>query len=163
MRRLPPFAVQHDIENEAEVRGFGRVQHVGVNSMSLRLPGRACGELMNSLQSFAMIVLYEEMPGSTDLRPPGETGEQMRFDEALRQEKICLLRNAVDDAFSAGRERPDPDLIGISSRYMHHDLLPVHDLLAILIDEFLMRRRSVEPGRHKDLYIGIGLRFTNAP
>ncbi len=42
--------------------------------------------------------------GEHALASSGETGEEMRLDEALRHQQVCPDRESVEDKFSSGRK-----------------------------------------------------------
>src|SRR5208282_4591156 len=61
----------------------------------------------------------------------------MRLDEALRKQQVRLHCDPVDDALASGRKRADLDHSGVVRRDVHHDVLSIHNLLPVFVDQFL--------------------------
>jgi len=82
----------------------------------------------------------------------------MWLNKALRKQEVRFSCGPVDDALSSGRKRADFNHGGVIRRYMHHDLLVIHNLLAVFVDELLLRRGTMEACGDQYLYVRIRLR-----
>ncbi len=64
------FAVQYNVDDEGQACSTSSVKHIFVDWLWSRLPVRAFIRIDGVTWRFAMIVLYDAIPGRTDLRPP---------------------------------------------------------------------------------------------
>ena len=86
----------------------------------------------------------------------------MRLDKTLREEEIRFGCDPVDDALAPGWKRSDSHHRGIVGRDMHDDVFAIDDLLPVLVDQFLTRRRTVKAGGDENLYACVRLRGPNS-
>ena len=67
----------------------------------------------------------------------------MRLNKALGKQQIAIDGNLVDDALATRRQGADLFHHAVVSRDMHNDFLVGNDFLTVLVDEFLVRRRTM--------------------
>lgn len=67
------------------------------------------------------------------------------------------------DALAAGWKRADLLHGRVINGDVHNNLLLVHNLLPVFVNQLLMRRRAMKTGRHQNLDVRIRLRRTNPP
>ena len=76
----------------------------------------------------------------------------MRLNKALGKQQIAIGGNLVDDALATRRQGADLFHHAVVSRDVHNDFLVGNDLLAIFVDEFLVRRRTVHTRSDQDAH-----------
>ena len=80
----------------------------------------------------------------------------MRLNEALGKQQIAIGGNLVDDALATRRQGTDLFHHAVVSRDVHNDFLVGNNLLAILVDEFLVRRRTVHTRSNQNTHASLG-------
>lgn len=63
----------------------------------------------------------------------------MGFNKALCNQQVCIYRDSVDDALAAGWKCADLCHGCVVGGNMHDDLLMVHNLLSVFVNQFLVR------------------------
>ena len=80
----------------------------------------------------------------------------MRLNKALGKQQIAIGSNLVDDALAARRQGADLFHHAVIGRDVHNDFLVGNDLLAVLVDEFLMRRRTMHTRSNQNAHASLG-------
>ena len=86
----------------------------------------------------------------------------MRLDEALRKQQVGIGRDLVDDALTAGGQRADLLHHAVVGGDVHDDLLVGNDVLAVLVDELLVRGGTVHARGHEDAHACLRRRGVDA-
>ena len=80
------------------------------------------------------------------LSSAGETGEEMRLDEAFADEKIRLRRHTVDAKLTAGGKGSDGDHILLSGAVMNDDVFVFYDFLTEFFNQLCPGGAAVAAG-----------------
>ena len=80
----------------------------------------------------------------------GIAGEEVRLDEALRDEEIGLHGQPVEAEATAGRQDADIGHGGVVCADVQGDFLMRDNVLAKLFGEFVARRRAMAASRHQE-------------
>ena len=142
--------IDDDVQDEGELRFLRRVEHVAVDGVAIE-DARAS---LVALDELAAVVRHDRLGGcdarQDRLAAAREACEEVRLDEALGDEEVGIDRRAIDEQFAARRQKTEVGHPRIILRVVDDDLLVLDDILAEAVDEFFMRRRTVEARRDED-------------
>ena len=98
---------------------------------------------MGIVHKLTVVVVHDGLVAG-DARQDGlaatrETGKEVRLNKALGKQQIAIGGNLVDDALATRRQGADLFHHAVVSRDVHNDFLVGNDLLAVLVDELLVR------------------------
>ena len=79
-----------------------------------------------------------------------EACEEVRLDETFGDEEVGVDGRAVDEELPARRQEAEIRHRRVVLRIVDDDLFVLDDILAEAVDEFFMRRRTVEARRDED-------------
>ena len=96
--------IDDNIDNVGQLSHPCRRQHILMHGVVIQNAGAGIG----AVDKFGAVVAHDRdsvrHAGKDTLAAAGETGEEMRFNKALRNKKLCVDRHFVDDAVgSAGK------------------------------------------------------------
>ena len=115
---------------------------------------------MGIVHKLTVVVVHDGLvagdTGQHGLAAAREAGKEVRLDKALGKQQIAIGSDLVDDALAARRQGADLLHHAVVSRDVHDDLLVGDNLLAILVDELLMRRRTVHTSRNQNTNASLG-------
>ena len=108
---------------------------------------QVAGTRMGIVHKLTVVVVHDGLVAG-DARQDGlaatrETGKEVRLNEALGKQQIAIGGNLVDNALAARGQSADLLHHAVVSRDVHNDFLVGNDLLAVLVDELLVRRRTM--------------------
>ena len=137
------LAVEHHVQHKGKVSHLGSGKHV----LAHVVLAQVAGARMRIVHKLAVVVVHDGLVAG-DARKDGlaaarETGKEMRLNEALGKQQIAIGSNLVDDALATRRQGADLFHHAVISRDVHNDFLVGNDLLAVLVDELLVRRRTM--------------------
>ena len=150
------LAVEHNVEHKGKVSHLGGGEHVLAHVVVAQVAGTRVG----IVHKLTVVVVHDGLVAG-DARQDGlaatrETGKEMRLNEALGKQQIAIGSNLVDDALATRRQGTDLFHHAVVGRDMHDDLLVSDDLLAVLVDKLLVRRRTVHAGRDQYAHTRLG-------
>ena len=121
---------------------------------------QVAGTRVGIVHKLTVVVVHDGLVAG-DARQDGlaatrETGKEVRLNKALGKQQIAIGRNLVDDALATRRQGADLFHHAVVGRDMHNDFLVGNDVLAILIDELLVRRRTVHTRSNQNTHTGLG-------
>ena len=144
------FRIDDDVQNEGELRFLRRVEHVAVDGVAVE-DARA---RLVTLDELAAVVRHDRLGGSDAgqdrLAAAREACEEVRLDETFGDEQIGVDGCTVDEQLAAGRQEAEIRHRRVVLRIVDDDLFVLDDILAEAVDEFFMRRRTVEARRDED-------------
>ena len=108
---------------------------------------QVAGTRVGIIHKLTVVVVHDGLVAG-DTRQNGlaatrETGKEVRLNKALGKQQIAIGSNLVDDALAARRQGADLFHHAVIGRDVHNDFLVGNDLLAVLVDELLVRRRTM--------------------
>ena len=102
---------------------------------------------MGIIHKLTVMVVHDGLvagdTGKDGLTAAREPGKEVRLNKALGKQQIAIDGNLVDDALATRRQGADLFHHAVVSRDVHNDFLVGNDLLAVLVDELLVRRRTM--------------------
>ena len=150
------LAVEHHVEHKGEVSHLGSGKHV----LAHVVVAQVAGTRMGVVHKLTVVVVHDGLiagdAGQHGLAATRETGKEVRLDKALGEQQIAIGGNFVDDALATRRQGADLFHHAVISRDVHDDLLVGNDLLAILVDELLVRRRTMHTRRNQNTHTSLG-------
>ena len=137
------LAIEHHVEHKGKVSHLGGGEHVLTHVVVAQVAGTRVG----IVHKLTVVVVHDGLVAG-DARQDGlaatrETGKEVRLNKALGKQQIAIGRNLVDDALATRRQGADLFHHAVVSRDVHNDFLVGNDLLAVLVDELLVRRRTM--------------------
>ena len=137
------LAVEHHVQHKGKVSHLGSGKHV----LAHVVVAQVAGARMGIVHKLAVVVVHDGLVAG-DARQDGlaatrETSKEVRLNKALGKQQIAIDGNLVDDALAARRQGADLFHHAVVSRDVHNDFLVGNDLLAVLVDELLVRRRTM--------------------
>ena len=137
------LAVEHHVKHKGKVSHLGSGKHILVHVVVAQVAGTRMG----IVHKLTVVVVHNGLvagnAGQHGLAAARETGKEVRLNKALGKQQIAIGGNLVDDALATRRQGADLFHHAVVSRDVHNDFLVGNDLLAILVDEFLVRRRTM--------------------
>ena len=150
------LAVKHHVKHKGEVGHLSGGKHVLAHVVVAQVAGTRVG----IVHKLTVVVVHDGLiagdAGQDGLTAARETGKEVRLNEALGKQQIAIGGNLVDDALATRRQGADLFHHAVISRDVHNDFLVGNDLLAILIDELLVRRRTVHTRSNQNTHTGLG-------
>ena len=89
----------------------------------------------------------------------GHAGKEMWFDEAFGNEEVRIDGSLIDQAFPAGRQRPDADHIIIIAADVDNEFFFFRNFFSVFGDQFFMGGRTMHPGCNQYGNINIRIAF----
>ena len=137
------LAVEHHVKHKGKVSHLGSGKHI----LAHVVVAQVAGTRMGIVHKLTVVVVHDGLvagdTGQHGLAAAGETGKEVRLNKALGKQQIAIGGNLVDDALAARRQGADLFHHAVVSRDVHNDFLVGNNLLAVLVDEFLVRRRTM--------------------
>ena len=137
------LAVEHYVEHKGKVSHLGGGKHV----LAHVVVAQVAGTRMGVVHKLTVVVVHDGLiagdAGQDRLSAAREAGKEVRLNKALGKQQITIGGNLVDDALAARRQGADLFHHAVVSRDVHNDFLVGNDLLAVLVDELLVRRRTM--------------------
>ena len=144
------FRIDDDVQNEGELRFLRRVEHVAMDGVAVE-DARA---RLGALDKFAAVVRHDRLGGSDAgqdrFAAAREACEEVRLDETFGDEQIGVDGCTVDEQLAARRQEAEIRHRRVVLRIVDDDLFVLDDILAEAVEEFFMRRRTVEARRDED-------------
>ena len=141
------------VQDEGEARLVHRENHVAVYWVAVERSG--AGAFVRD--EFRAVVRKHRLPRGhareDRFAPAVKAREEVRLDEALRDEKIRLDRGLVELQASAGGQDSAIDHGRIVAAVVHDDFLPRDDFFPEFPDQLFARRPPVEPGRDEQRHV----------
>ena len=146
------LAVEHNVKHKGKVSHLGSGKHVLAHVVVAQVAGTRVG----IVHKLTVVVVHDGLVAG-DARQDGlaatrETGKEVRLNKALGKQQIAIGGNLVDDALATRRQGANLFHHAVVGRDMHDDLLVSDDLLAVLVNEFLVRRGAMHAGRDQDAH-----------
>ena len=137
------LAVEHHVKHKGKVSHLGSGKHVLAHVVVAQVAGTRVG----IIHKLTVVVVHDGLVAG-DARQDGlaatrETGKEVRLNKALGKQQIAIGGNLVDDALAARRQGADLFHHAVISCDVHNDFLVGNDFLAVLVDELLVRRRTM--------------------
>ena len=150
------LAVEHHVEHKGKVSHLGSGKHV----LAHVVVAQVAGTRMGIVHKLTVVVVHDGLVAS-DARQDGlaatrETGKEVRLNKALGKQQIAIGSNLVDDALAARRQGADLFHHAVIGRDVHNDFLVGNDLLAVLVDELLVRRRTMHTRSNQNTHASLG-------
>ena len=150
------LTVKHHVKHKGKVSHLGGGKHV----LAHVVVAQVAGTRMGIVHKLTVVVVHDGLVAG-DARQDGlaatrETGKEVRLNKALGKQQIAIGGNLVDDALTTRRQGANLFHHAVVGRDMHDDFLVGDDLLAILVDELLMRRGTVHAGRNQNTHASLG-------
>ena len=137
------LAVEHHVKHKGKVSHLGGGKHV----LAHVVVAQVAGTRMRIVHKLTVVVVHDGLvagdTGQHGLAAARETGKEVRLNKALGKQQIAIGSNLVDDALATRRQGTDLFHHAVVSRNVHNDFLVGNDLLAVLVDELLVRRRTM--------------------
>ena len=150
------LAVEHHVEHKGKVSHLGSGKHV----LAHVVVAQVASARMRIVYELAVVVVHDGLVAGDarqdGLAAAGETGKEVRLNKALGKQQIAIGSNLVDDALAARRQGADLFHHAVIGRDVHNDFLVGNNLLAILVDEFLVRRRTVHTRSNQNTHSSLG-------
>ena len=150
------LAVEHHVKHKGKVSHLGSGKHV----LAHMVVAQVAGTRVRIVHKLTVVVVHDGLvasdTGQHGLTATRETGKEMRLNEALGKQQIAIGGNLVDDALATRRQGADLFHHAVVSRDVHDDFLVGNDLLAILVDELLVRRRTVHTRSNQNTHASLG-------
>ena len=150
------LAVEHHVEHKGKVSHLGSGKHV----LAHVVVAQVAGTRMGIVHKLTVMVVHDGLvagnAGQHGLAAAREASKEVRLNKALGKQQIAIGRNLVDDALAARRQGADLFHHAVVSRDVHNDFLVGNDLLAVLVDEFLVRRRTVHTRSNQNTHTSLG-------
>ena len=144
------IGIQNDVHNESQLCLPCCPHHVFVNG----IVGKISRSGIRRINKFTGMVCHNRLIRSdsrkNSLSSTGEAGEEMRLDKSFCNKKVRLCCHFIDNAIAAGRKLSNLHHILILLGKVHYNLFMIGNLGTILVHEFFVCRRTVEPGRNQD-------------
>ena len=150
------LAVEHHVEHKGKVSHLGSGKHVLAHMIVAKVAGTRVG----IIHKLTVVVVHDGLVAG-DARQDGlaatrETGKEVRLNKALGKQQIAIGGNLVDDALATRRQGTNLFHHAVVSRDVHNDFLVSNDLLAILVDELLVRRRTMHTRSNQNTHASLG-------
>ena len=150
------FAVEYHVQHKGKVSHLGSSKHV----LAHVVVAQVAGTRMGIVHKLTVVVVHDGLVAG-DTRQDGlaaarETGKEVRLNKALGKQQIAIGSNLVDDALAARRQGADLFHHAAIGRDVHNDFLVGNDLLAVLVDELLVRRRTMHTRSNQNTHASLG-------
>ena len=150
------LAVEHHVKHKGKVSHLGSGKHVLAHVVVAQVAGTRVG----IIHKLTVVVVHDGLVAG-DARQDGlaatrETGKEVRLNKALGKQQIAIGGNLVDDALATRRQGANLFHHAVVSRDVHNDFLVGNDLLAVLVDELLVRRRTMHTRSNQNTHAGLG-------
>ena len=150
------LTVEHHVQHKGKVSHLGSGKHV----LAHVVVAQVASTRMGIVHKLTVVVVHDGLvagdTGQHGLAAARETGKEVRLNEALCKQQIAIGGNLVDDALATRRQGTDLFHHAVVSRDVHNDFLVGNDLLAILVDEFLVCRRTVHTRSNQNTHASLG-------
>ena len=121
---------------------------------------QVAGTRMGIVHKLTVVVVHDGLVAGDArqdrLAATRETGKEVRLNKALGKQQVTIGGNLVDDALATRRQGANLFHHAVVSRDVHNDFLVGNNLLAILVDEFLVRRRTVHTRSNQNTHSSLG-------
>ena len=150
------LAVKHHVEHKGKVSHLGGGEHVLAHMVVAQVAGTRVG----IIHKLTVVVVHDGLvagnAGQDGLAATRETGKEVRLNKALGKQQIAIGSDLVDDALATRRQGADLFHHAVVGSDMHDDLLVRNDLLAVLVYELFVRRRTVHTRGNQNTHTGLG-------
>ena len=150
------LTVEHHVQHKGKVSHLGSGKHVLAHVVVAQVAGTRVG----IIHKLTVVVVHDGLvagdAGQDGLAAARETGKEVRLNETLCKQQIAFGGNLVDDALATRRQGADLFHHAVVSRDVHNDFLVGNDFLTVLVDELLVRRRTMHTRSNQNTHASLG-------
>ena len=150
------LAVEHHVKHKGKVSHLGSGEHI----LAHVVVAQVAGTRMGVVHKLTVVVVHDGLiagdAGQDRLSAAREAGKEVRLNEALGKKQVAIGSDLVDDALATRRQGADLLHHAVVGCDMHNDFLVGNDVLAILVDELLVRRRTVHTRSNQNTHTSLG-------